>query len=62
MHFSETGSLCFRERRKLEVFEMVGLRNKCDIRRNRMKKSLNKEGCVCELSVVKTVCVKIIWA
>ena len=51
---SEMWSLSASERRKIEVFEMMCLRNICDIRRvDRVRNAVIRERCGCELSVLK---------
>ena len=51
---SEILSLCAQERRKIEVFKMMCLRNICGIRRiNRVRNSLIREQSESELSVLE---------
>ena len=50
---SETWSLSTRERRKIEVFEMICLRNICGIRQ--MRNTIIRERCGCELSVLERI-------
>ena len=53
---SETWALSARERRKIEVFEMLCLRNICGIRRvNRVRNPIIREKCGCELSVLERI-------
>ena len=53
---SETWSINAQERRKTEVFEMMCLRKMCDIRRmDRVRNSLIRKRCGCELSVLERV-------
>ena len=53
---SETWSLSTRERRKIEVFEMMCLRMICGIRRvDRVRNPLIRERCGSELSVLERI-------
>ena len=53
---SETWSLSAQERRKIEVFEMMCLRNICGIRRvDRVRNTIIRERCGCELSVLERI-------
>ena len=52
----ETWSLSTHEKRKIEVFEMMCLRNICGIRRaDRVRNSIIRERCGCELSVLEII-------
>ena len=53
---SEMWTLSTQERRKIEVFELMCLRNICFIRRaDRVRNSLMRERCACELSVLERI-------
>ena len=53
---SEAWSLSAQERRKIEAFEMMCLRNICGIRRvDSVRNEIIRERCGCELSVLKRI-------
>ena len=53
---SETWSLSARERRKIEVFEMMRFRNIFGIRRvDRVRNAIIRTRCGCELSVLEII-------
>ena len=53
---SETWSLSAQERIKMEVLEMMCLRNICGIRRlDRGRNAIIRERCGCELSVLERI-------
>ena len=53
---SETWSLSAQERRKIQVFEMMCLRNICGIRRvNRVRNAIIREMRGCELNVLERI-------
>ena len=52
----ETWSLRTQERKNIEAFERMCLRNICSIRRmDKVRKSLIRERCGCELSVLERI-------
>ena len=54
VYVSKTWALSAHERRKIEVFEMMCLRNICGIRRlDRVRNGIIRERCVCELSLLE---------
>ena len=56
VHDSETWLLSTQEKRKIEVFEVMCLRNICGIRRvDRVRNTLIREKCGCELSVMERI-------
>ena len=53
---SETWSLSAQERRKIEVFEMMCLRNICSISaEDRVRNTIIRERCGCEFSVLERI-------
>ena len=56
VYASKTWSLSAQEKRKIEVFEMMSLRNICGIRRvDRVRNAIIKERCGCEFSVLERI-------
>ena len=52
----ETWALSAQERRKIEVFEMMCLRNMCGIRRvDRVRNAIINERCRCEWSLLERI-------